>query len=235
MIRNILLVFALVSITVGALGINGCSVTVQPTLEPVQSSPYYQPPPRPFQEDIGFFYDQLAPYGEWFQLQSYGWVWTPHDVPDGWRPYTDGRWAYTDYGWTWVSDWEWGWAPFHYGRWLFDPYYGWVWVPGREWAPAWVAWHYGSGWVGWAPLPPGVNWQIGVNIDSRLFHSPPFPSFPLIVLRSIRLPFVQGSYGSKLKNRVSFPKKYTLSPIVSLISQRYIISQVDKIRLEALG
>ena len=168
MIRNILLVFALVSITVGALGINGCSVTVQPTLEPVQSSPYYQPPPRPFQEDIGFFYDQLAPYGEWFQLQSYGWVWTPHDVPDGWRPYTDGRWAYTDYGWTWVSDWEWGWAPFHYGRWLFDPYYGWVWVPGREWAPAWVAWHYGSGWVGWAPLPPGVNWQTGANIDAYI-------------------------------------------------------------------
>jgi len=160
---NALLVFALVLITASIMGITGCTVTVQPTSEP---SPYYQPSPGPTEGDVSYFYDQLAPYGEWFQLQSYGWVWAPHDVPLGWRPYTNGRWAYTDYGWTWVSDWEWGWAPFHYGRWLFDPYRGWVWVPGRDWAPAWVAWHYGNGWVGWAPLPPGVDWRTGVNIDS---------------------------------------------------------------------
>lgn len=165
---NALVVFALFLIIAGVLGICGCAVTVQPTSGPVQpsSTPYYQPPPSPIEGDVSYFYDQLAPYGEWFQLQNYGWVWTPYDVPLGWRPYTDGTWAYSDYGWTWVSDWEWGWAPFHYGRWLSDPYRGWVWVPGRDWAPAWVAWHYGNGWVGWAPLPPGVDWRTGVNIEA---------------------------------------------------------------------
>lgn len=165
---NVRLVFVLVLITAGVLGISGCTVGVQPSSDPGRSGRYYQPSPGRIQVDISFFYDQLAPHGEWFELRGYGWVWTPQDVPDGWRPYTHGRWAYTDYGWTWVSDWEWGWAPFHYGRWLSDPYHGWVWIPGREWAPACVAWHYGNGWVGWAPLPPGVDWRIGVNIDAHI-------------------------------------------------------------------
>jgi hypothetical protein len=162
---DVLLVSVLVFITAGVMGITGCAVTVQPTSEP---SPYYQPSPGPTEGDVSYFYDQLVPYGEWSQLSNYGWVWAPHDVPLGWRPYTHGRWVYTDYGWTWVSDWEWGWAPFHYGRWIFDPYRGWVWIPGRDWAPAWVAWHYGNGWVGWAPLPPGIDWRTGVNIEAHI-------------------------------------------------------------------
>jgi hypothetical protein len=60
----------------------------------------------------------------------------------------------TEYGWTWVSDWDWGWAPFHYGRWLTIGGYGWCWVPGTIWGPAWVSWRYGGGYAGWAPLPP---------------------------------------------------------------------------------
>jgi hypothetical protein len=162
---DVLLVSVLVFATAGVMSISGCTVAVQPTSEP---SPYYQPSASPTEGDVSYFYDKLAPYGEWFQLQNYGWAWDPYDIPSGWRPYTNGRWAYTDYGWTWVSDEEWGWAPFHYGRWLFDPYRGWVWVPGRDWAPAWVAWHYGNGWVGWAPLPPGVDWRTGANIEAHI-------------------------------------------------------------------
>ena len=83
------------------------------------------------------FYDSMAPYGRWVVSARWGHVWYPNDVPRGWRPYTDGHWAYTDqYGWTWVSDQAWGWAAFHYGRWAFDPGYGWVWVPGRVWGRA---------------------------------------------------------------------------------------------------
>ena len=68
---------------------------------------------------------------------------------------TNSLWDYTDqYGWMWVSDYEWGWAPFHYGRWTFDQQYGWMWVPGRTWGPAWVSFRYGDSYVGWAPLPP---------------------------------------------------------------------------------
>lgn len=118
------------------------------------------------QLDIGLFYDELAPYGDWVLVERHGWVWTPHSVPPGWGPYTVGRWVYCDdYGWTWASDWEWGWAPFHYGRWYYDSLYGWTWVPGTEWGPAWVAWRSGTGYIGWAPLPPEVSWHAGVGLD----------------------------------------------------------------------
>jgi len=107
--------------------------------------------------DIGFFYDDLAPYGNWVQRPSYGWVWRPHAVASTWRPYQYGHWAWTDYGWTWISDEPYGWATYHYGRWYDDPDYGWEWVPGDEWAPAWVDWQAGDDYVGWAPLPPSYD------------------------------------------------------------------------------
>jgi hypothetical protein len=115
--------------------------------------------------DIDFFYNELAPYGEWFQEPTYGWVWHPVGMAPGWRPYTLGHWVYTnESGWTWVSDLDWGWACFHYGRWWLNDNLGWVWIPGRVWGPAWCAWRYGDGWIGWAPLPPSVAWSDGVGI-----------------------------------------------------------------------
>ncbi len=109
--------------------------------------------------DVSVFYDGLAPYGSWYSSPRLGLVWAPYGVAASWQPYSYGRWVYTDYGWTWVSDYEWGWAPFHYGRWDFDPVLGWVWVPGTEWAPAWVDFYRSDGYVGWAPLPPGVGFS----------------------------------------------------------------------------
>jgi hypothetical protein len=122
--------------------------------------------------DIGFFHDSLSPYGDWIQTARFGLVWTPRQVDPGWRPYTYGHWAYTDYDWTWVSDEAWGWATYHYGRWAFDPSIGWVWVPGDEWAPAWVAWRADDDYVGWAPLPPGADAfgvGVGFSIDPFAF------------------------------------------------------------------
>jgi len=116
---------------------------------------------------IEAFYDELSPHGEWVVLPRYGRCWIPAGVPVGWRPYTDGRWVYTDCGWTWESVYEWGWVPFHYGRWAYEPGYGWVWVPGSEWAPAWVAWRESDDYVGWAPLPPGVS-PSATQIDFHL-------------------------------------------------------------------
>src|SRR6185312_12078650 len=72
------------------------------------------------------FYDNLSPYGQWVDDQEYGYVFVPN-VEQGFRPYyTDGYWAMTEYGNTWVSNYPWGWACFHYGRWTYDTYYGWV-------------------------------------------------------------------------------------------------------------
>lgn len=99
----------------------------------------------PLEVDIGFFYDGLAPYGDWVEVAEQGWVFVPR-VRHDWRPYTVGHWAWTeDYGWLWVSEEEFGWAVFHYGRWSWEPDRGWFWVPGYEWAPAWVAWRSGGG------------------------------------------------------------------------------------------
>src|ERR1700748_3135669 len=76
------------------------------------------------------FYDDLQPYGTWVQDDTYGDVWIP-DVDGDFSPYsTNGYWAQTDYGTTWVSDYPWGWATFHYGRGRYDDYYGWERGPG---------------------------------------------------------------------------------------------------------
>jgi hypothetical protein len=104
------------------------------------------------------FQSALEPYGSWQLHPRFGEVWVPYDLPPGWRPYTYGRWVYTEeWGWYWVSDEEeadWGWVAFHYGRWAHDRRLGWFWVPGDEWGPAWVDWRRGDDYVGWAPLPP---------------------------------------------------------------------------------
>jgi len=118
--------------------------------------------------DIDVFWDALAPYGEWMDDAPWGWVWIPTSVPASWRPYTNGSWALTDWGWTWDSNWDWGWAPFHYGRWVDDDTYGWMWIPGVDWGPAWVLWDEGDDWIGWAPLPPQVVWDPDSGL--RLGH-----------------------------------------------------------------
>jgi hypothetical protein len=108
---------------------------------------------------LNFFYDNLSPQGNWIEVADYGYCFQPNVAvsnPD-WRPYSDGYWAYTDAGWTWVSYEDFGWATYHYGRWSRLADYGWVWVPGYEWAPAWVSWRTGGDYVGWAPLPPSGN------------------------------------------------------------------------------
>ncbi|MFI5166830.1 MAG: DUF6600 domain-containing protein [Thermoanaerobaculales bacterium] len=142
----------------------GCVVApYEPPPPPPPEAAYEPAPPPPDQGgevSLGVFYDSLAPYGSWVTISSYGQVWVPRVEPY-WRPYTTGHWAYTDDGWLWVADETWGWAPFHYGRWFFDVEYGWAWVPGTVWAPAWVAWRYGGGHIGWAPIPPQVRWEAG--------------------------------------------------------------------------
>ena len=101
----------------------------------------YYPPPQVAVEagplDVSFFYGQLAPYGDWVEVPTYGWVWTPHGVASDWRPYTLGHWVYSDDdGWVWVADEEWGWATYHYGRWYWDSG-RWRWVPPWGCLPWW--------------------------------------------------------------------------------------------------
>lgn len=122
--------------------------------------------------DLARFHDRLAEHGLWIESKTYGTVWMPKSLPHGWRPYYNGRWIYTDVEWTWVSDDPWGWATDHYGRWAYVPVSadpasasGWIWVPGDQWAPAWVAWRWGGGYVGWAPLPPDATVETDVDLE----------------------------------------------------------------------
>lgn len=118
-------------------------------------------------EDISLqsFYDELSPYGTWIQDSQYGYVWRPDVEQSDFRPYySNGRWVMTEYGNTWVSDYDWGWAPFHYGRWVYNRYSQWVWIPDTVWGPAWVSWRSGGGYYGWAPMGPGMNININFNI-----------------------------------------------------------------------
>ncbi len=121
------------------------------------------------QPNVSFqvFYDELLPYGDWIADPVYGYVWVPYAGPD-FQPYaSNGYWVMSTYGNTWVSSYDWGWAPFHYGRWYFDDYLGWAWVPGYEWGPAWVNWRSNGNYYGWAPLMPGINIHVAVNIPSH--------------------------------------------------------------------
>ncbi|HUI93577.1 MAG TPA: cell envelope integrity protein TolA [Chitinivibrionales bacterium] len=120
---------------------------------------------------MSFFYESLAPYGNWVNIDGQ-WCWQPNAevVNPEWAPYFNrGHWVYSDWGWCWVSDYSWGWAPFHYGRWLHHRTHGWCWVPGTEWGPAWVSWRMGDQYCGWAPLPPNTRyvenegWYFGAS------------------------------------------------------------------------
>ena len=104
---------------------------------------------------------ELAAYGEWIQIQPFGYVWVPGGIDPYWRPYWHGRWLWLPMsGWTWLPYEPWGWVTFHFGRWHWSAALGWYWIPTSVWGPAWVHWHWGYDYVGWAPLSywgyPGV-------------------------------------------------------------------------------
>jgi hypothetical protein len=144
----------------------------QPATEPAPTTT--EPPSQPEEPSapvtVTYFYNSLAPYGSWVDIDGYGRCWRPSVCVynPGWQPYCDhGHWVYTDCGWYWYSDYSWGWAPFHYGRWFQHPHWGWCWTPDTVWGPSWVTWRYSSGYCGWAPLPPFATYEAGVGFFYR--------------------------------------------------------------------
>jgi hypothetical protein len=161
-------------LVLGVVAIASCVIYV-PVDEgrPPYGDDYYEDP-YATEMDTAYFYDYLSPYGQWTQYSPYGYVWVPERMSYGWRPYTEGQWVWTDFGWTWASRFRWGWIPFHYGRWSWDRYIGWFWVPGTEWGPAWVSWRTSELYIGWAPIPPEARFVYGVGINTlpyTLHHS----------------------------------------------------------------
>ncbi|MGB7296872.1 MAG: FecR family protein, partial [Candidatus Aminicenantales bacterium] len=101
--------------------------------------------------ELTSYADEFDSYGSWDEEPSVGYVWRP-TVEADWAPYSDGRWVWTSYGYTWVPYEPWGWTVSHYGRWGFSVSRGWYWMPGRRWGPAWVSWAVGGSYVGWCPM-----------------------------------------------------------------------------------
>jgi probable HAF family extracellular repeat protein len=116
-------------------------------------------------DDYSVFYSRLSSDGDWVEAGDYGYVFRPHAAEGGeWAPYRDGHWVWTDRGWFWYSNENFGWATYHYGRWVRIGGQGWCWVPGSEWAPAWVSWRQSSDYIGWAPLPPEARFSVNVGV-----------------------------------------------------------------------
>ena len=99
--------------------------------------------------------------GSWYDVPGQGYVWSPYDAQGAgadWDPYGYGYWtSFPQYGYAWVSGYNWGYAPFNYGRWNYYGGFGWGWNPGGGNSPWWGR---GGGWqsnVGTGPngyLPP---------------------------------------------------------------------------------
>jgi hypothetical protein len=116
----------------------------------------------------------LDDYGRWDYVAPHGYVWFP-SVGASWRPYYDGAWSFTRYGWTWHGRDRWAWPTHHYGRWGFNGAL-WYWIPANVWAPAWVTWSVASGYVSWAPLGwvaggPSHIWRRGDHPAYRPYYN----------------------------------------------------------------
>jgi len=140
-----------------------------------------------------FFFDALAPHGDWIDVGGYGSCWRPRGVGADWRPYSDGYWSYTDGGWTWVSYEDFGGIVYHYGRWADVDGEGWCWVPDSQWAPAWVSWRSNDDYIGWAPLPPEARWRrdTGFSVWVDSFYDIGPSRFNFCRIQDFGAPFLQ--------------------------------------------
>ncbi|HWL67999.1 MAG TPA: DUF6600 domain-containing protein [Geminicoccus sp.] len=111
------------------------------------------------------FRDQLKPLGVWDELPGLGPGWRPDHVPDGWRPFSSGRWRWTrEAGWYWQGDLPFSALAEHRGRWRRIEG-NWWWLPGSRFDPAPVAWAApGSGQIAWAPLASEEGMPTGWSV-----------------------------------------------------------------------
>jgi hypothetical protein len=88
-------------------------------------------------------------YGQYTDDPEYGSVWQPNGVGADWDPFSNGYYADSGIGPTWVSSYPWGWMPYRYGRWVFINARGWFWQPG--------GWNRLNNGPRFANAPPGFH------------------------------------------------------------------------------
>ncbi len=114
--------------------------------------------PKPLRRDAY----ELDKNGRWERVLYKGrevMLWRPTDVPNGWAPFSTGRWVEWNGDTTWVPAESFGYVTHHYGNWV-NVNDTWYWQPPRptgpepSWYPGRVAWVGSGEEVGWVPLAP---------------------------------------------------------------------------------
>jgi hypothetical protein len=103
-------------------------------------------------------------YGQYTDDPEYGSVWQPNGVGADWDPFSNGYYADSGIGPTWVSSYPWGWMPYRYGRWVFINARGWFWQPG--------GWNRLNNGPRFTNAPPGFHPPIP-PADLRVAGRPP--------------------------------------------------------------
>ncbi|HEY0986207.1 MAG TPA: DUF6600 domain-containing protein, partial [Kofleriaceae bacterium] len=223
---------------------------------PPQPDPSYQPPPPtppadppppsysdPVYTDINVevagndvpsvdvFYDQLSPYGTWYDDPTYGWVFAPGDP--SYLPYTNGRWSNTEYGFTWISNDPFGWATDHYGRWVWAN--RWVWRPDTTWGPAWVQWREGDGYVGWAPAGysddayfPEDHWRF---VPATYL----FAEAPRYIIRSNVRGYVRSTWTVRRYGNDRHRRTWVLGPDDDWLRRNRVEVRRERVELDRIG
>ncbi|MEM9399647.1 MAG: DUF6600 domain-containing protein [Verrucomicrobiota bacterium] len=109
-------------------------------------------PPFGVKPDVDFdiAYEALEFNGQWHKMDEAKYCYIPTKSIDNpqWRPYREGQWIYTDYGWTWKGVEAIGWATDHYGHWGRHED-KWAWFPSPVWLPSKVEWMSSGVYIGW--------------------------------------------------------------------------------------
>jgi len=119
---------------------------------PVHSPAAVEPFTERGKTDFDTFLALLAPHGEWGKDENKKWAFTPHAAKNaGWRPYQNGQWKYTDWGWFWDTSEPFAFACYHYGYWTRSPDGVWRWHPGSRWEASLLEWRVTAETYGWRP------------------------------------------------------------------------------------
>lgn len=127
-------------------------------------------------------WNDLNANGNWYDVPGQGFVWSPYAaVNAGWDPYGCGQWMWTpQFGYTWVSCYNWGFMPYSCGTWNFYNSFGWGWAPGMGGCNPWWG---GGGYGGYGGPNIGIapSGYHPVIRPPQVLH-PPRGRFPRPVL-----------------------------------------------------
>ena len=95
----------------------------------------------------------LNPHGVWVENSvTHSYSYRPF-CAEGWIPFVDGQWVYSDYGWFWRGNEPHQSVTSHYGYWKRESSGVWGWIPRSEWHTNPVDWRGTKTHIGWRSSP----------------------------------------------------------------------------------